>query len=223
MAITYRMVLRYQMPLAVHVPVFSSKGTFIAFSYGRYLLKGAQLEKKTFTTRIIIPADPLAKATLTFTSFDLELDYDFLQVYDGHNKTFPKLGGTNGFTGNTIPAPLTSTAADGALTITFTAESGVVAPGYEASISCVNNLNNSSFVAGIDFTYYPNPAKNSVTINSKNEISDIFVYNIAGQLLFSKKINSSLTNIDLSEFAVGTYFFKVKANNQEANFKILKL
>jgi hypothetical protein len=76
---------------------------------------------------------------------------------------------------------------------------------------------------GIDFTYYPNPTNGIVSINSKNEMTDVMVYNIEGRLLFQRQLNDLDTNIDISAFATGTYFFKVKFGEKEANFKILKM
>ncbi len=182
---------------------------------------GDYLDNET-VTRVIIPANPESKATITFTAFDLELDYDYVNIYNGNNDTFPALSSGFGFTGNTIPNPLTSTAIDGALTLKFYSDGGVVAPGYIASVSC-SSLGTNDFEKAIDFSYYPNPANNKVTINSKTEISEVTVFNIAGQLLYSNKLNNLSTNIDISEFANGTYFFKLKFNEKVVNFKILKM
>lgn len=175
-----------------------------------------------FVTRIIIPTNPSSKATITFSTFDLELDYDYLKIFNGNNDTFASLSGTLGFTGNVIPSPITSTAFDGALTLRFTSDGGVVGPGYTATISC-SSLSKADFDKTIDFYYYPNPANNIVTINSKTEISEILIFNIAGQLLFSNKLNDLSTKIDISEFAIGTYFFKLKFNEKVVSFKILKM
>jgi Secretion system C-terminal sorting domain/Metallo-peptidase family M12 len=182
---------------------------------------GDYLDNET-VTRVIIPANPGSKATITFTAFDLELDYDYVNIYNGNNDTFPALSSGFGFTGNIIPNPLTSTAIDGALTLKFYSDGGVVAPGYVASVSC-SSLGTNDFEKAIDFYYYPNPANSKVTINSKTEISEVTVFNIAGQLLYSNKLNNLSTNIDISEFANGTYFFKLKFNEKEVNFKILKM
>ena len=171
--------------------------------------------------RTIIPANPNAKAKLTFTSFDLEQDYDYLYVYNGHDTTFPDLSG-GGFTGNTIPSPITSTASDGALTIKFASDGGVVMAGYEATVSCLT-LGTNEFTDAIDFSYYPNPTNTTININSKTMMSDVAVYNVQGQLLLQQKINSLDTKIDISSFANGTYFFKLKFDQKEVNFKVMKM
>ncbi|MFD0777518.1 T9SS type A sorting domain-containing protein [Flavobacterium myungsuense] len=98
-----------------------------------------------------------------------------------------------------------------------------VGAGYEANVDCVSNLNSKSFLPNIDFTYYPNPSKGFVAITSKTEIKEIFVYNPQGRLLYQKAVNSLDTKVDMASFANGTYFFKLKFNEKEANFKIVKL
>jgi hypothetical protein len=171
--------------------------------------------------RILIPNLPNNKITLTFTQFDLELDYDYLYVYDGNsvNATLLNPGGS---TGTNIPGPFTSTAADGSLTIKFYSDGGVTAPGYVANTSCTPTLANALF-NGIDFSYFPNPTNGKVSIVSKNEINEVSVYSISGQLLIENKLNDLNTSVDISSFATGTYFFKLKFGEKEVNFKVLKM
>ena len=171
--------------------------------------------------RTIIPNLANKKISLTFTAFDLELDYDYLYVYDGNSTNATDLSG-GGFTGNTIPGPFLSSAADGSLTIRFYSDGGVVAPGYEANIACESTLGNAGFEPNIDFTYYPNPTNGLVSIASRTAISEVMVYNPEGRLLYQKNVNGLDTKVNMSSFANGTYFFKLKFNDKEANFKILK-
>ncbi len=171
--------------------------------------------------RTIIPNIANRKINLSFSSFDLETDYDYLYLYNGNSTSATDLS-NNGFTGNTIPGPFTSTAADGSLTLKFFSDGGVVAPGFVANVSCINPLSSTTFEPNIDFTYSPNPTNGLVTINSKTIINEISVYNIEGQLLYQNKNQTNTTKVDLNSFATGTYFFKLKFNDKEANFKILK-
>jgi len=171
--------------------------------------------------RTIIPNLPNKKIRLTFTHFDLETDYDYLYVYDGNSTSAPDLS-AGGFTGTTIPGPFVSTAADGSLTVKFYSDGGVVESGYVADVACESTLGTAGFAPNIDFTYFPNPTNGNVTISSKTQISEISVYNPEGRLLYKKAINGLNAKVDLSSFATGTYFFKLKFNEKEANFKILK-
>ena len=172
-------------------------------------------------TRIIIPTNPNAKAKITFTAFDLELDYDYLHIYNGHDSSFPELSPGLGFTGTTIPEPIESTADDGALTLNFYSDGGVIAPGYIATISCLT-LGVSNLSPSIDFSYAPNPTTSEVVIHSKTQMEEVLVYNIQGRLLLRKSIKNLDAIVDMADFAKGTYFFKLKFDNQESNFKILK-
>lgn len=172
-------------------------------------------------TRTMIPNQPNQKLMASFTSFELEFDYDYLYIYDGPDTTYPEfLAG--GYTGTNSPGNIVSTAADGSLTFRFYSDQYVTAPGWIATISCVQSLG----VAGndfIDYSYYPNPTNGSVSIKSKDAIQEVAVYNVQGQLLLQQKGNELTAEVDLSIFSKGTYFFKLKINDRETNFKILKM
>ncbi len=171
--------------------------------------------------RVLIPTLPNKKIKLNITQLDLENNYDYLYIYDGDNTSATDLS-AGGFTGNNAPGIFTSTAADGALTLRFFSDPLEVGAGYLAEVSCENSLGVNGFSSMIDFTYYPNPTDGIVNISSKTSITSLKVYNVAGQLLMTKEINALDTKVNISAFASGTYFFKVKFNEQESNFKILK-
>lgn len=172
--------------------------------------------------RVMIPNLPNKKIQLTFTEFDLEADFDYLYVYNGNSTSAPDLS-SGGFTGTDIPGPFESTAADGSLTLKFYSDGGLTTEGYVANVGCANVLATNSFEQNIDFTYFPNPTNGQVTINSKTRIEEVLVYNVAGQLLYDKKINALDAKVDVSAFANGTYFFKLKFDGKGANFKIVKM
>lgn len=172
--------------------------------------------------RTIIPNVPNNAIVLTFTAFSLELDYDYVYVYDGNTTAAPDLSG-GGFTGTTVPGPFTSTAADGSLTVKFYSDQGVVDSGFVANISCTPNLSVNNYNGYVDFSYYPNPTNGKVQITSKTPMSQVSIYNVTGQLLYNNTINDLNTNVDISSFAVGTYFFKLKFDgDQEVNFKVMR-
>ena len=172
-------------------------------------------------TRTMTPNNPGLKLRISFSSFNLEPDYDYLYIYDGPDDTYPDL--TNGgLTGTTNPGIFNSTASDGSLTVKFYSDQGVVAAGWNATVICTGTLGveDADF---LDYSYYPNPTTGNVAITSKDAITEVIVYNVQGQLLYNQKMNELSTNVDISQFASGTYFFKLKINNKEANFKILKM
>ena len=62
-----------------------------------------------------------------------------------------------------------------------------------------------------NFNLYPNPAKNKLTINSKNEpLKQIEVFNVLGQRIINLNFSSSLSeNIDISSLNTGMYLVKI--------------
>jgi hypothetical protein len=173
--------------------------------------------------RTIIPNLPSSKIVVTFTQFSLEDDYDFLYVYDGPDDTYSEFNLGAGFTGTNTPGTVTSTAVDGSLTFKFRSDQFLTDLGWVATIACLETLNVNS-QDYIDFSYYPNPTKNTITLKSNTTIAEIDVFNIQGRKLFSEKLESLDATVDLSQFASGTYFFKVRFDtNVIKNFKVLKM
>lgn len=172
-------------------------------------------------TRTMTPSNPGLKLRISFSSFNIEEDYDYLYIFNGSDEFYPDLTG-GGLTGAISPGIFNSTATDGSLTVKFFSDQGVVASGWNATVICTGTLGieDADF---LDYSYYPNPTTGNVAIKSKDAITEVTVYNVQGQLLFQQKVNELSTNVDISQFASGTYFFKLKINEREANFKILKM
>jgi uncharacterized delta-60 repeat protein len=75
--------------------------------------------------------------------------------------------------------------------------------------SC-STLSTANFSIDKNFTIYPNPTQNSVTILSAvNEKGLVRVYDVNGRLLKTEPLNSK-TQIDLSSFQSGVYLFKIQ-------------
>ncbi|MFN3851730.1 MAG: CUB domain-containing protein [Spirosomataceae bacterium] len=70
---------------------------------------------------------------LTFTSFALENNADFLYVYDGPSVNSPLIGI---YTGTSIPSTITSS--ESCLTVRFTSNATNTAAGWDATLSCVD-------------------------------------------------------------------------------------
>jgi hypothetical protein len=169
--------------------------------------------------RTIIPNVPQKKIRLDFTAFDLEADYDYLHLYNGPDTSSDYLGQ---YTGDFIITPVISSSPDGALTMMFFSDQAVTESGYSATVTCLQNLDVPGYAQDIDFTYYPNPSNGYVTILSNTAIREIVVYNPEGRLLYQSTNNGFEKKVDVSAFATGTYFFKLKFEDKEANFKIIK-
>ena len=65
-----------------------------------------------------------------------------------------------------------------------------------------------------DFALYPNPAINSITINSNSEpIANVSIYDISGKLLFHENnLNSNDKSVDISMLSKGVYFININGN-----------
>jgi hypothetical protein len=182
---------------------------------------GNYTNMETFT-RTIMPNVSSNKIVVAFTQFSLENEYDYLYIYNGSDNSFPELNGGIGFTGTNSPGTVTSTAADGSLTFKFISDQAVTGSGWKATINCQQRL--GAYTADyIDFSYYQNPTKNTIILKSNASITEIEVFNIQGRKLFTQKLETFESSVDLSAFASGTYFFKVKFNDVEKNFKVLKM
>lgn len=73
-----------------------------------------------------------------------------------------------------------------------------------------------------DLNFYPNPVKDILNINYRNNINNITVYNLLGQELISKPVSSNNVNIDLSNLTNGSYLVKIVSENGIHNLKIIK-
>ena len=80
----------------------------------------------------------------------------------------------------------------------------------------VNNptLDNTSVVA------YPNPAKDVLNITSKESISQVTMFNVAGQQVLTANPNTNATQLKLNNLSAGMYIVKIESGNQTVTKKI---
>lgn len=71
--------------------------------------------------------------TLNFSVFATEANFDQLRIYNGNSAAAPLLGT---YSGNTSPGTITSSAANGCLTLVFTSDASVTYAGWVASVTC---------------------------------------------------------------------------------------
>ncbi|HRN42721.1 MAG TPA: glycosyl hydrolase family 18 protein [Vicingus sp.] len=95
---------------------------------------------------------------VTFSSFDVEANFDYLYIYDGPTTASPQIAGSP-FTGTTIPAPFTSTS--GALTFRFTSDNATTRPGFNATYVCYQDTVKPTTVVSAA----PNPATDDFNTN----------------------------------------------------------
>lgn len=74
-----------------------------------------------------------------------------------------------------------------------------------------------------EVNYFPNPAKDIVTFSSENTIENITIFNLLGQEVVSKQVNSEDFSIDISNLSSGTYIAKLKNNGKIQTVKLVKI
>lgn len=80
----------------------------------------------------------------------------------------------------------------------------------------ISEINNSNI------NIYPNPALNKqFSVNSKTQIKNIKIITLTGKVIYSKKVNDTEIDINLSEFTSGIYFVKIKTSDAETILKII--
>lgn len=88
--------------------------------------------------------------------------------------------------------------------------------------NCFLNVSENS--NNFNFTIYPNPANDNITVfsNSNVNIGKIEILNLSGQIIQSISANSKSTTIDISSLSNGLYFIRVSAENGNSIYKFVK-
>ena len=133
-------------------------------------------------------------------------------------------GGPTGANGFMSLLPLTSQTPGSTLYIGVW-KYGTVAPSLTSKDFVISaydaSLGNNSF-DNANFSYYPNPVKNTLNLSYNQEISNVEVFNLLGQKVISNVINANAAQIDLSNLSKGAYMVKVTSNNQLKTIKVIK-
>lgn len=109
----------------------------------------------------ICPTNPGEIVTVSFSTFNTEVNFDALYVFDGNSISAPQIASTNGaanvpgglaggYWGTTIPGPFTSTSPDGCLTFRFRTDGSVTRSGWAANVFCGVDADKIVLVAFID-------------------------------------------------------------------------
>ena len=73
-----------------------------------------------------------------------------------------------------------------------------------------------------NFTYFPNPVNNVLTIKAQASIDSITVYNMLGQTVVRSTPNANNSAVDMSELQSGAYFVQVSINNSIETVRVIK-
>jgi hypothetical protein len=72
------------------------------------------------------------------------------------------------------------------------------------------------------FTYFPNPVNDVLTIKAQKAVEDITVFNMLGQVVKRQEPNTMNCTVDLSAMQTGAYFVQVSIGNNVETVRILK-
>ena len=72
------------------------------------------------------------------------------------------------------------------------------------------------------FGFYPNPAKDMLTLNSADTIESVEIFSIVGQQVMNQAINATSKELNVSALSTGTYLMKVIVNGQVGVYKVIK-
>lgn len=169
------------------------------------------------------PSTAGKKLKLTFTEFALEDGYDFIDLLDGKDLNAPAFSNGGALTGYTIPGPFTATNSDGAITLVFSSDAGVVDAGWNANFQCLEVLGTGENSAQNNLTISPNPVKNVANVSSSSKIKSYKVFNADGRLVLSNfNVSKNNFTIDLSAFKAGNYVISVTTEKETITKKLIK-
>ncbi|WP_162182445.1 T9SS type A sorting domain-containing protein [Lacinutrix jangbogonensis] len=161
----------------------------------------------------------------TINSGDAENGWDELIVFDTDGTTdlnaatpYGNDGDLSGITyqstGDTISFQITS---DGTVNCQ---DSANINP-LDITVSCTTlstvDFNNSPL-----FTYYPNPVKNTLTLNAQQAITNVAVFNMLGQEVIRTAPNAVSNNVDMSNLQSGAYFVQVTVGTAVETVRVIK-
>lgn len=72
------------------------------------------------------------------------------------------------------------------------------------------------------FSYFPNPTKDAVQLQSLKKIENAILYNLLGQKVLEKNAKTTSTTLDVSSLAAGTYILKVTVDGKIGSYKLIK-
>jgi N-acetyl-anhydromuramyl-L-alanine amidase AmpD len=149
--------------------------------------------------------------TLTFSSFDLEKDYDFLWIYDGSNVYAPKIGRWN------THSPGSVTSSGNTLCVEFRSDCATSAGGWRANWK-VSHADVASSDEQVPIIVTPNPADDHIKVSlSSDDQFEVKVFDVVGRVFFQTTEQSPLT-IDVSRWPRGIYTLQCTSQTTGARF-----
>lgn len=83
-------------------------------------------------------------------------------------------------------------------------------------------LETETFMSAAELKVFPNPVSEVLTLTSEATINAISIYNMLGQEVLAKNLESQQADIDVSTLAAGTYLVKITSGETVQTKKIVK-
>ena len=141
-----------------------------------------------------------------------ENGYDFVYVTDG--------------AGNILLAPVSGTISesvesiDGTVNVYVASDVTITNGPVTFTVSCaplgVDDVETSQF------SFFPNPVNDTLTIKAQASIDSITVYNMLGQAVVRSTPKTINCTVDMSKFDSGAYFVQVSINNTLKTVRVIK-
>ncbi|KIA88461.1 T9SS type A sorting domain-containing protein [Kaistella jeonii] len=77
--------------------------------------------------------------------------------------------------------------------------------------------------SGLNAQFYPNPITDFLNVSNKEEIDNVMIYSVTGQLQIQQKLNEKSVKLDLSKLSAGMYILKIQDKSSKTQtVKIIK-
>ncbi|MFV8332111.1 T9SS type A sorting domain-containing protein [Flavobacterium sp. GSP14] len=204
---------------------FTANATFNNLAPGNYLVSTRDYNGCITQNAIVVNTpSPLingqTKLTIEFkagqTLADLVIEGQNIKWYLNQN---PLAGKTNKT--SEAPLPLTTVIVDGTTYYASQTINGIESI-ERLAVTVKSGTLGIDELAFKNFSYYPNPVKNGITISNDSVIDEVTFISVKGETLLTKKLNSLSTEIDTSNLSTGVYFLKVKSGEVKKTVKIIK-
>ena len=72
------------------------------------------------------------------------------------------------------------------------------------------------------FVYYPNPTNDKLNLSAVQNIEKVALYNILGQKVIEMDVDTTQTQVEVSQLASGAYIMEVTVDGQKGTYKVIK-
>ncbi|NHN24044.1 T9SS type A sorting domain-containing protein, partial [Flavobacterium jejuense] len=69
---------------------------------------------------------------------------------------------------------------------------------------------------------YPNPVKDMLNLEYTSDITSISIFNLLGQEVLSKEVNSTSVKVNMSQLNSGAYIVNIAIDGEQQVIKVIK-